>query len=60
MGISRDTVLVEVVDYCKQCPAVLGPRRTEKEGADISVHALHITITASLDKMHRFHRVIKN
>jgi hypothetical protein len=56
MDISRDTVVVEVADYSKPCPAVLVAMRTKKEDARISIH---ITTTVSR-KMHRFHRVSKN
>jgi hypothetical protein len=36
-GISRDMVVVAAVDYRKQCPAILGRQRTEKEHADTYV-----------------------
>jgi hypothetical protein len=54
MGISRDTVVVEVGDYSEPCPAVLVARRTEKEDADAPVHTLHVTITVRLEKCFAF------
>jgi hypothetical protein len=54
MGISRDTVVVEVGDYSKPCPAVLVARRTEKGDADAPVHTLHVTVAIRLEKCNAF------
>jgi hypothetical protein len=60
MGISRDTVVVEVADYSKPCPAVLG-RQADNEGRCIYLNTyLTYHYHCISRKMHRFHRVINN
>jgi hypothetical protein len=47
VGLSRDTVVVEVRDYSKPCPAVLVPSRTQDdEGSRLCISSQRASVAS--------------